>query len=642
VTLPRRVGTSARLGAALALSPGLGGAFLTPLLLLHLSLVQAGAALVAVSAAVALVGLLRARKSPPADPEERATWWFALLVVAGVAAFPLLGEWWRIYSDAWTHAGIVRAVVVHGVPPLDPGFAGARLQYAWIYHAFAAAAQAVTGVDVYAFLSLLEACALAGLILVAGSAAARADRKSVAWTLALLVFGLNALFPLFLPIELVRAFTGQVRGWAEVRRIFALLPLDTERTGVFLRSLGGQTFFLDKYTVVTPFALALACTVAWWAAFRRWCDDGRPIELALAALTTLAAGLMHPVAGLDLGATAGLVGLLALAWPRGPRRDRALPWFAATLTGLVPVALYTATILGGKGGTHRELPVDLAPLKYLGYGTNLALALAFALPALRRVRNGTGSERTWLAALLATAAIAACVRLPGPSPFFTVDKFVYLVWIPLALTAGPAFAAWMSQRKAWARVALAAALFVPVNGLVFASRLADPHARVRQPWDRPVYAWLRAHTPRDAVLVTPAGDWETAQFAERDQYYSLGHATVQLGYPLAEITARAALVDHLFSRGTLTPAERARLSALGQPVYVVWTDFRSPVWQTTPGAIARAGLTLGPPPAFDPSLPLLFADDGQEVHGLPPEAAGGPGAPPDGRMVPPDSTARRP
>ena len=34
--------------------------------------------------------------------------------------FPLAWSWWRIYSDNWTHAAIVRAVET-GVPPLDPG-----------------------------------------------------------------------------------------------------------------------------------------------------------------------------------------------------------------------------------------------------------------------------------------------------------------------------------------------------------------------------------------------------------------------------------------------------------------------------------------------------------------------------------------
>src|SRR5207344_2682125 len=110
-------------------------------------------------------------------------------------------------------------------------------------------------------------------------------------------------------------------------------------------------------------------------------------------------------------------------------------------------------------------------------------------------------------------------------------------------------------------------------GLVFATHLADPHNHVRQPWDRASYRWLKEHTPANAVLLTPAADWESAQFADRDQYFSLGHANVQLGYDLGEIAARAALVDRVFRTGTLSAGDRARLGALGRPVYVVWTDF---------------------------------------------------------------------
>jgi Domain of unknown function (DUF6798) len=642
----RTVGRTARLGAALALSPALGGTVLAAMMLGGIGARPAAQILLAGSALALFVAMLRARSraSTQVAPDSRVTWWFCAVFVGVTAAFPTFSEWWRLYSDAWTHAGIARAIEVFGVPPLDPGFAGVRLQYSWIYHAFVAGAHALTGVDRYVFMAMLESFALAALILSAGSLAFRIGAGSVRWTLALLLLGMNALFLLFAPVQILRALTGEVRGMAELARQYDVFPLEWDRTAVFLHSLWGQTFFLNKFMVATPLALALGAFVAWLASFRRWLADGSPSELILAALLTFAAGLMHPVVGLDIGATTGLL-FLALALDR--RRGRPLlgPVFRmglAVLAGLLPVLLYTATILGGKGGTHHEFPIDLGPQKILGYVSCLALGLVFGVKPVLKMLRGSEVDRAWTLLLLAGVVVALFIRLPGPSAFFTIDKFSYLVWIPLALTAGPSFASFLRSRSRGARFALAVLIFLPVNGLVFASRVADPHNHVRQPWGREVYGWIRSHTPRDAVLVTPRGDWETAQFTGRDQYFSVGHASAQLGYDLREIEARSGLVARLFASGSLSTSDRERLRALRRPVYVVWTDFRDSLWLTTPGALARHELPLGPRPAFDPSLPLLFAANGQEVRGIEWENPGGRGSASGGRIVEPDSLAHHP
>jgi hypothetical protein len=644
--LPRAAGRGVRLGTGLALSPALGGVVIALLLRAGVPLRDAAMSLLLGSALLSIVVVLRDRRCPaaPATPDPRATWWLLLVFVTGTALFPTLSEWWRIYSDGWTHSGIVRAIEVAGVPPLDPGFAGVPLQYAWIYHTFVAGAHAATGVDVYVLMALLASIALAAVVLCAGSIAAGMDRSAVAWTLVLLLLGMNAVFPLFLPVVLGRAFTGEVRGMAEVARQFDLWPLQSERTGVFLRGLGGEDFFLDKFMVATPFALSLGAMTAWLACFRRWIDGGSRSELVLGALLTLAAGLMHPVVGLHLGAISGLLFVLFLL----ARRDspglmgRVLPWGIAVFVGLLPVVLYTRSIIGGSGGTHHEFPMDITPLKILGYASCLGLGLFFGARPLRRMLRGSDAESAWALALLAAFAVALLVRLPGPSAFFTVDKFAYLAWIPLAITAGPAFASFLSSRSRPAVAAIALLLFLPVNGLMFASRIADPQNHVRQPWDRTTYTWLKGNSPANAVLLTPAADWETAQFVGRDQYYSHGHPSVQLGYDLGEIAARSALVDRVFRTGTLSAEDRARLLALGRPVYIVWTDFREPLWRTTPGAITRNSVILGTRPAFDASLPLLFEADGQEVRALGPPIAGGPGTAHRATIAGPDSMSAHP
>ena len=94
-----------------------------------LSLRVAATLLFVASGLLALAGSARLRGSRVSDADRklRAVWWIVGACVAGTALFPSLREWWRIYSDAWTHAGIVREIGVSGVPPMDPGFAGVPL-----------------------------------------------------------------------------------------------------------------------------------------------------------------------------------------------------------------------------------------------------------------------------------------------------------------------------------------------------------------------------------------------------------------------------------------------------------------------------------------------------------------------------------
>lgn len=613
---PKGTGRALRLGTALALGPPIGGAVIAVLMLAHVSTWVAAVVLLVLGLLSLVASRLR-RERAPAPAEPRAAWWIAGVFALGTLLFPILSEWWRIYSDNWAHAGIVRAIEVGGVPPLDPGFAGVKLHYAWIYHAFVAGAHALIGIDRFAMMVLLEATALVATTLCVAGAIGNSRGSTVTWTLLLLLLGLNALFPLFAPLLVVRAFLGEVRGMSELARQFDLMPLEWDKTGVFLQSLGGQGFFLDKFMVVTPFALALAAFAGWIASFKRWLDGGGRSELGLGGLLTLAAGLMHPVVGVFLGASAILALALSFARNDTGARARLLPWSVAVVIGLVPVVLYTATVLGGSGGTHRELPVDLAPLKLLGYVSCLALGLWFAARPLWRMARGEGAQRAWALWVLAGCAVALVSRLPGGSPFFTVDKLSYLVWIPLTLVAGPAFASFMETRSTPARIAIALLLFVPVNGLALVSRIADPHNRAQQPFGLAGFAYLRERTQLDAVLLVQLGDWESSGFGKRDQYYSLGSGATQLGYDLNEIAARAELEEHLFRAGTLRPEDRARLAGLHRPVYIVWADFRDPMWRYTPGTIARREAPPGPKPTFDPGLPVVFDSPELEVRAVP-------------------------
>ncbi len=629
-----RIGVLARCGAALALSPALTGGVIALLAYCGIGIARSGILVLGVSGAICIASVLRASRhrrnilqenQPDSGEPKRVTIIIALLAAVLIGSFSLTQEWWRVFSDAWFHGPYVESILRSGIPPVDPHFADFELNYHWIYHTFVASIAAISKMDPFMVMAWLQIFAIISVVFSIGHLAYRIHGRRVGWTLSFVLLGLNALFPIFLlAFTTVRATSGEVRGIQELGRIFPYSSLGWLEGAAFLRLLGGQGLFLDKFLVTTPLALSLAAVCAWAGTFWRWFDGSMPMnkqitgrkrtgekgELLLAALLTMSAGLLHAVVGPALvAATIGVLLLAVLERSRHPRSLRAAgKWTLAVIIGFFSIAWHLSTLIG-TGGAHRQLPLDLSPMKIVGLISCLAAGFIFGLRPARKLFSAGGAGRMWIEWLLAVLGLALVVRLPGPSVFVTVDKFSYLVWIPLAVTAGAAFGDTLMRVSIGKRIMLLVLLLLPVNGFALVSRIMDQHAGQKQPWNLPAHVWMRRRLPRDAVLLTPLGDMNAAVFAGRDQYYS-DHAQGQLcGYPDDELTARHRLVEQLYSQGIIDSVGIARLEDLGRPVYAVWFDSSSPVWKSVPGSLPHVETGHGQKPPWDNLFPTVFESD---------------------------------
>jgi hypothetical protein len=622
-----RAGLTGTVGTALALSPGVAGATIALLVMAGLGWPQAFFVVIALSGLICAVALLlggaRGIEESAAHDPRHVAFVAAGLGVLATGLFPLFSEWWRVSSDAWIHAPIIRSLLTWGLPPRDPWYAGFQLQYAWVYHSLVAGVSGGTGCDPLAFMSSLAVLSLVAVLLLLVHAIQRFHQTRVVFTLAFVTLGFNALFTLFVPLLAARALVGDVRGIREIVRTFDLSPYSYTKASALLHSLGGQDWFLNKFEVSTPFSLALAVYVAWAACMWRWFEahtgaagqghrQGATVftplgELVLAAFLTLSGSLIHPVVGFSLLAiTLSLAGAALLRFPlRDPGiRRPMLVWLLAVLAGFVPAVPYLRSLLGQAAG-QGQLPVDISQRKLVGLFVCLLPGLIFALRAIGPAWRRGATHRIWLVWLLGIFLIALIVKLPGPGIFFTVDKFSYLVWIPLGILAGKSAGDFFMRRSPLLRVLLMLGLFLPVNGFMLLARLADPQASWRQPWDLPSHVWLRSALPPDALLITPPGDVDVCNFMQRNLYYVIKSDALLRNYPPGEIAARTSLVKRLYEDGSLSADERDRLESLGRPVYAVWPDYRGAPWAgRTPGAGYRLMTPAGLSPPWQGSLPV--------------------------------------
>ena len=546
--------------------------------------------------------LLRHPHAAADAPSDRGAWaWIAAAAV--FVALPLFASpYMLVRSDSWVHVGIVWEIAERGIPPQDPRFAGLPLNYVWFYNLYVALASAVR-TEPQPFLTI----ATSNLLWMAAQGALAWQLAWTVWreraaaraALPLFLAGLNAGALLLWPLWLVRALRGQVRGFEEVQRILAEGAWN--RTEV-LRELSAPFALLvntwDKFTVGTALGYAYLMLLVWWWAAARWFADEReerppgapPAWRWLLVAIAAASGMMlfHSVVGLSAlpVGIAGCLGLAALAGTRWRVVDarRALGFAAASALGLALTLPYFLGILRGwqperSGLRHSYFRLDW-PMPWTLL-TACGVTLLVAWPALRRVFAERRTAGMWLALWTAGMTLFALViHLPE----WNESKFTWQVFAPLAILGGAsAPAAWSAARARLGPVlaaGLAVVLFVLPAALFLRGYLLDPrhHTAVEthpEPGERELHAWLRLHTPTNAVLLDHHSRDLLLVQARRRLLAGHPHAAERAAFPREELARRRALMADLYGPADSLARDAEQLDALGAPAYIVYraSDF---------------------------------------------------------------------
>jgi len=524
----------------------------------------ASLAVVVASAGLLLAAALVRRPTPAAmrsrDAAVLACFIAGLLLLT--STLPFTREWWRIRSDAWFHAAVVAQIRDFGLPPEDPYFLGLRLQYMWFYHVLLTTLADALRVGPFGAMAMFNAHAVVALVLAgyqfASALRARFLHRFVA--AATLVLAFNAAFWIFLPVKLVKAFMGDVRGMDEVRRTLALTPLHYDTASRFLNIYFNQEFFLDKFMVATAFGIALVFMTSAWAGAIDYLQNGRRYGLALVATSVVGMLGFHSLVGFVF--LVGVVGGASLLHATRARIEsyqprRPLVLVAVCVLCLLAVSPYLYQV---SKESEQAFPLDFSFRKMAGIFISCAFVLVLAIRARSFWSDRSMGARflAWSAA--AVAAFCLSIALPGAN---TYDKLGYFVFIPCSIVAGFAIADSVAAKAGRARIITAAAwvllFFVPVNAIAFVSCFGTPDAVVVTPAEWRLSEWVRANTTRDAVFIDDHDRAPLLVTGPRRYLFGSTPYAEQWGYPLPEMTRRRHAVEALYRPW---PAEGAELDAL--------------------------------------------------------------------------------
>ncbi|HEU4930268.1 MAG TPA: hypothetical protein VFU38_10610, partial [Candidatus Krumholzibacteria bacterium] len=483
-------------------------------------------------------------------------------------------EWWRIRSDAWFHAAVVAQMRDFGMPPQDPYFLGMPLQYMWFYHALLLTLSEALRVDSFWAMAIVNVHAVVALVLAAYYLASMLHPRFLHrfTAMATLVLAFNAAFWILLPVKLVKAFIGEVRGAEEIARTFALTPLHYDRAYGFMNIYYNQEFFLDKFMVATAFGVALVfMTTAWGAAIDHLRSPSR-FSLGLLALSIIGMLGFHSLVGFVflVGAVGGVAMLHLFRHHADDYRPRAaLAVLATSVLCFIATTPYLYQVMHAKE-REQVFPLDFSFPKIAGILISSAFVIAVALRARLPWRHRSADWRFLAFGTAAVTAFCFSIALPGPN---TYDKLGYFVFIPFAIMAGIAIADSIAARTGRARNLAATAwvllFFVPVNAIAFVSCFGTPDAVEVTPAEARLSEWVRANTTRESVFIDDHDRVPLLVTGPRRYYWGTLAYAEQWGYPKSEMTRRKHVVEALYSRSGLAADVLDAMRDVDEPLYVV-------------------------------------------------------------------------
>jgi hypothetical protein len=579
----------------LLVSPILVALLLYALFLITGSLHSSTELIVLIVAIITVVSLILRRPihSDDAAPVPR-TILIMCLAYGGLLLFAYLSNrFLLIRSDAWYHLSVANEVINRGIPLHDPWYANEPIRYMWIYHLFIAGFVNLSGLPLPIAMGIFNAInAFIFPYLVARlTALFRREPRYVLGTPLFAISGIQSVSWIFWPTVLVRAFFGEVKGWAEVSRIVQDINLNGNRVIWFLTPFGTlMVNLVDKFFVITAFNytlnLFLLCFVLILSAEINVKSVARMAVSAFFVM--LGAFLFHIIIGTILILTViGSGMLLAAVWLL---RSRKREWPSLVHSLIVPV---TAALAGAAGlpylmslASDPQTGNSIRDNLHIGFKSMLTIAIPLAvlyMPFRAAVRKMLAFEnnryRIFAAWLVTLVVLCVVVNIPAGNE----SKIIF----PLFLLLTPLIA-WeiidaIHGSRGIRRLAIVLGIgivfcFVPimtVRGFFLEKPMIPREVRraATSPGEREIFAWIAGHTPLDAVIMEGNDYAWMPVYAKRRDFFALQSDVDLLGYNDEETDRSSRIQDNFFSDAPVAKEDIDFLRSRQLKVFVVvWRE----------------------------------------------------------------------
>jgi hypothetical protein len=522
------------------------------------------------------------------------------LVVAASAGFAAIivvsyisNRFLIIRSDAWFHGCVVRDILARGIPPMEPGFPDVPIRYMWVYHAFNAAWMHVSRLPVFPALAVFNVVnAFAFPYLVARLAAVFfPERRFIIAAVALAIMGLESATWILWPLNLTRAFGGEVSGAAEVARIARSVQFNNARVIDALRL--HWTWMVntpDKHFTITAFSYALNLFIYAFLAARDVAFGERsPIRRFLFLFVPmLGALLFHVIVGTALVASAMGAALLALA-ARAIRKSDLVPrreiivLLGASVCALAGGIPYLRSLVGGGPGA-----IGLGSFFHFGLKNILTIALPLLVlypaskNALRALMTPEGLDGRML--LLWLAPLGA-LNILANLPVVNESKLVFPFFLLIAPFIARGLVIWFERARknrralvvVWFATLFAVPFLLTVRGFILdAPRDYCEHKRrdVTEQ-ERELYTWIGSHTPVRASIILRSACTLMPVYADRRSFVPNRETINVNGYAGPKVDLYTRVHADLFSGDPNLGAVIDALAGTGNDYFLVlWSEDR--------------------------------------------------------------------
>lgn len=545
--------------------------------------------------------LLEALRSPWGVGAAAAAFWMGLIYAIHSTSPRTL-----ISFHGMLHAAIAERFLGAGAlafPPENPVYAGHPVPYYWSFHLLGALWTRVSGWDVFYSLEAIILVATGAMMVAAVWLSQRVFKNK--WTGVamgyLVVAGTNPLgfvfgiwtalkIALTSPERIAAAATDQSTYlWNVVHPIYSLIRFN-DYGGLYGPLLN---FFLNMTS--RPVALAALLGVVFCL---HWALRGnrRAAYLGLVCASALTTGF-NPLVGIGAGGALAVSLPAVVLWSH--RKDRPLPGFKSLAGSLAAgLALGAGVLLAAPTYYHMLFGPSASQVQFslfAGEGMSdlatvgLSIGLLVIL-AVAGLESAPGSQRIYLQTLLLAGLVLVFGNIAVTLPLSNDSNFFHAAVVLLAVPASGSILSRVPRAGWWSsaghRTVALGLVFAPTTLMLLAAYVNRPALPARLDGALPsrtpettalsaLYEWTKAETEPNAVFVldprnrlTMVGN--TVEFpAMTGRVIFTEQLEHYLVWPYPDAPRRLNMATELVSGQALSAEDRAYLTGLDRPVYIV-------------------------------------------------------------------------